>query len=507
MPRPFVAEPFTFVQPDGSQVRLLGWGNQFRALFETPDGYTVVRDDESGYFHYAELSPDGTRLVPSGLRVGSVESRVLFLPQHLRPARVAGLESREAPTEPADRELGGERRWQVRRRERKEAAAAGLEAAEATAVGDIVGLCLLVRFPDVPATISRQEVDDFCNRPGYTGFGNNGSVHDYFRDVSGGRLRYRNAVAAYYTARHNRAHYTDPAVPMGTRTRELIDEALDHLTATGFDFSRLSTDPGGFVYALNVFYVGPRVNSWRQGLWPHAWFLAAPRRVAPGKRLRDYQITNMGDRLTLGTFCHENGHMVCDFPDLYDYGPESYGVGDYCLMCYGGPDIDPVHVSAYLKNEAGWASSITSISPNTSYSVPAGSNDFLVHRRTGSEYFILENRQRTGRDAGLPDAGLAIWHVDESGSNSNEQMSPAAHYELSLEQADGRFDLERRVNFGDGGDLFGAPDRTTFGSATTPNSRWWNGRPSGLEIVDISAPGPVMTVKFGGPGPNPADPD
>ena len=33
----------------------------------------------------------------------------------------------------------------------------------------------------------------------------------------------------------------------------------------------------------------------------------------------DYQITDMGNRLTLGTFCHENGHMVCDFPDLYPY--------------------------------------------------------------------------------------------------------------------------------------------------------------------------------------------
>ena len=53
-----------------------------------------------------------------------------------------------------------------------------------TTVGNYVGLCLLVEFPDVPHTISRQEVDHFCNQTGYTGFGNNGSVRDYFYEVS-----------------------------------------------------------------------------------------------------------------------------------------------------------------------------------------------------------------------------------------------------------------------------------------------------------------------------------
>ena len=57
--------------------------------------------------------------------------------------------------------------------------------------------------------------------------------------------------------------------------------------------------------------------------------------LGPGKLGRDYQITNIGTELTLGTFCHENGHMVCDYPDLYDYGYESSGVGAYCLMCAG----------------------------------------------------------------------------------------------------------------------------------------------------------------------------
>ncbi|HRI95489.1 MAG TPA: M6 family metalloprotease domain-containing protein, partial [Nocardioides sp.] len=360
-------------------------------------------------------------------------------------------------------------------------------------VGDYVGLCLLVDFRDFPATIDRDEVDAFCNEPGYRGFGNNGSAYDYFLEVSAGKLRYRNVVTAYYRARRDRSYYTNETVPYPQRAQELIGEALAHLKATGFDFSPLTTDDQGFVYATSVFYAGKRSNNWSKGLWPHSWRLDAPFQAAPGITISDYQITDIGDRLTLRTFCHENGHMVCDFPDLYDYGYESKGIGNYCLMCSGASDTNPAHVSAYLKYKAGWSNNVTSIAPASTATVKAGTNDFLIHRKNAREYFILENRQRAGRDAALPDGGLAIWHVDEAATNNDEQMTTAHHYECSLEQADNRFDLEHGVNFGDAGDLFDATVGK-FGKATRPSSRWWDGSPSALEIVAVSASGPTMTV-------------
>ena len=88
-------------------------------------------------------------------------------------------------------------------------------------------------------------------------------------------------------------------------------------------------------------------------------------------------------------------------------------------------------------------------------------------------------------------------HVDELGDNSNEQMTPAQHHECSLEQADGRFDLEHRSNAGDASDLYGAPYATASGNATASDSRWWDGDGSGLEIESVSAPGPEMTVTTG----------
>jgi len=116
--------------------------------------------------------------------------------------------------------------------------------------------------------------------------------------------------------------------------------------------------------------------------------------------------------------------MVCDFPDLYDYDYESKGIGNYCLMCSGASDTNPAHVSAYLKYKAGWSNNVTSIAPASTATVKAGTNDFLIHRKNAREYFILENRQRAGRDAALPDGGLAIWHVDEAATSGTSTRRP-----------------------------------------------------------------------------------
>ena len=496
MPIPYTGEEFTLFNPDGSEIRVRGWGDQFFAVFETLDGYTVVKDPESGFFHYAVLSPDKTVLLPSGMRVGDVPPPQLALPQHIRIDRNAA--KMQAKT--AQDATGVRTRWETRRDERRQQRAGMTPAADeeeplAVTVGSYVGLCLLVQFPDVAGTIASSEVDNFCNVAGYSGFGNNGSVRDYFHDVSDGKLTYTNIVTAYYTARHNRSYYTDPSIGYGTRARELIIEALDDLKAKGFNFSQLTADSGGYVRALNVFYAGPRVNNWSEGLWPHSWALASPYTASGTRKFSDYQITNIGSQLALRTFCHENGHMICDFPDLYDYGYESCGVGHFCLMCSGGSEVNPTQVCAYLKYDAGWTSRLTSFAPGLSIDLDAGKNDFLIHKKSSQEYFIIENRAQSGRDTSLPDAGLAIWHVDENGSNNNEQMTASQHYKCSLEQADGRFDLEHKANNGDSGDLFGSPANRTFGASTTPNSRWWDGSASGLEIVDISPPGPTINIR------------
>ena len=506
MPTPFYKQPFTFTNPDGSQVAVIGTGDAHQAVFETPEGYTVLVDPVSRSYCYARLASDGQSLESSGTPVGSVNPKKLGLKMHLR-GDVKVLRTMAASARAA---LGPTTRWEQRRQDRRAALTASLAMPAGVVaapppqqtVGTFVGLCLLIQFPDVAGTIKQQEVTDFCNKVGYTGYGNKGSVHDYYVDNSGGRVQYTNVVTAYFTAAHPRSYYTDETISYGTRAQELIKEALTSLKNQGFNWAQLSSDASGYVYALNVFYAGDCVNNWAKGLWPHSSGLSSGFAGAPGKTLHDYQITNMGSSLTLHTFCHENGHMLCDYPDLYDYGYESAGDGDYCLMAYGGGQAtNPVQIGAYLKYKAGWATAVTDITPGATISLRAGQNAFarFVNTARATEYFLVENRQQSARDAALPAAGLAIWHVDELGSNNNEQGTLASHYECALVQADNAYHLEHGGNHGDANDLFKAPQVNHLSDGTAPAAKWWNGSNSGLDIQCTTPAGALMTLTQANP--------
>jgi M6 family metalloprotease-like protein len=499
MASPFIAKQFTFTQPDGTTIQVRGWGDQHYGVFETLDGYTLVKNPNTGFFEIAQLSNDGDRLEPASGPRGSMDGRRFSVQPGLRinreAARARGMESALR--------FGG-RRCDRRREQRKNLARSArmlggpaFAPPQRETVGDFMGICLLIDFSDEPGTIPRDEVERFCNQQGYNGFGNNGSVFDYFFDNSIGRCRYTNMVVEYYRAQQPKSFYTDPSLSQGVRARQLIVEALTHLKNNNFDFSPLTVDGGGFVYAMNVYYAGEVVNNWAEGLWPHAWHLATPVELSPGKSAFDYQFTDMSHQLTLGTFCHENGHMLCEYPDLYDYGSESSGVGAYCLMCAGGNinEKNPTHISAYLKRLSGWASNVKAIQHNEEIELAAGTNEFAMYPKNSGEYFILENRKKSGRDVSLTDEGLTIWHVDEDGNNSHEHMTPGQHYELSLEQADAEFRLETtRHHLGDSTDLFGRANNR-FADSTVPSSKWWDGTASNLEIFDITAPSSTMRFR------------
>ncbi len=369
-----------------------------------------------------------------------------------------------------------------------------------------VGLCLPIEFPDVAANFTVAEISDFLNKPGYSDHGNNGSVRDYFHDNSLGAFELQNLVAPWYRARESFAYYDDATVNYGERARELVAEALKFHIASGFDFSRLTWDSARGVHAISLMFVGsPAIFA--QGLWDHQDCLTADIDLGNDRIVSKYAIFSadgMGSQMPLGHACHEFGHLLFSFPDLYDtlgvsVGPQtsrpthqrySAGVGNYCLMGTGGTGENyvrnPVNLCAYLRLWAGWVTS-TPLGSNARYTVRAASNKVFYFSKSDDEYFLIENRQQSIRDLHLPSAGLAIWHIDHLGSNQNEQMTTAKHYECALEQADGEYHLESLCNqYGDANDLYSAATQATFGAATFPSSHWWDDTESGLEITDIS---------------------
>ena len=136
---------------------------------------------------------------------------------------------------------------------------------------------------------------------------------------------------------------------------------------------------------------------------------------------------------------------------------------------------------------------------NQAYALPANGDTCLRYKNTSnaSEFFIVEYmRKDSVKRADAPDEGLLIWHVDEKGDNSAQDMTAAKHYPLSVEQADGLFELEKNGTKR-AGDLYRAGYKDTFNDTTTPNSKWWNGTASGFAVCNVGALDPSMNVTIG----------
>jgi len=521
------AEKIQFTQPNGTAIVLFGEGDEFYAVFETLDGYTVVFNQQTKSYDYAQLSTDGSTLISSGLMVGRGNPKTLGLALHLRINQAAAKKQVQERFQKWDQAMQVSTRWKQAKAARQQRAALSgtdgpmLAPPTSTTTGTKVGLTILIDFSDDPATIPQASIIDYCNGDNYTGYSNNGSVKKYFQDNSGGLLTYSNVVTVYIRAPNPKTYYNDTAVDCGIEGRNLVTDAINAMKALPNyaadilpTFAGLTVDDSSRVVACNVFFAGAKSGVWSYGLWPHSYSLASALDLGNGKGVYSYQISNIGTSLALSTFCHENGHMLCDFPDVYDYDRvgDNYdskgGAGSFCLMGGGVNSLNPAQINAYFKRAAGWAviTELTSAS-NLTASLTASTNRFYRYQKPGvsTEYFILENRQKTGRDANIPAAGIAIWHVDELGNRDNQSTnynSSHLNYELSLMQADNLWHFQNNVNSGDVNDLYyngntASGYNNEFTDTSAPSARWWDGTNSKVNFHNFSANAATMTFSIG----------
>ena len=202
----------------------------------------------------------------------------------------------------------------------------------------------------------------------------------------------------------------------------------------------------------------------------------------------------------IGVFCHEFGHVL-GLPDLYDTDYSSAGCGHWTVMAsgsYNGNSKVPAHFDAWCKEQLGFFSPTNVTANTTGVEFPAIEWNPIAYRvwangTVGNEYFLVENRQKTGFDEYLPGDGILVWHIDENvGGNTNEW-----HPLVFLEQSDGRFDLQYNRNIGDVTDPYpGAMQVTHFDDKTTPNSRSYAGGITQTAVWDISSSDSIMTANL-----------
>jgi M6 family metalloprotease-like protein len=370
-----------------------------------------------------------------------------------------------------------------------------------------------VEFSDVHATVGTEEVDALLNADDYQRNGNFCSVREYYRIMSNRKLDYSNIVVGPIRLNHTKKYYERTSI-----VPEAFNLAMDELEASGIDLARFDSLGEGVIDALNFMYAGGTVygvngnNNNPSELWPHNSIRIMRHR---GYRTYFYMLSSMGRRavdLNIGTFCHETGHLLCRFPDLYDYGRrdgdsiKSRGIGRYCLMG-GGNHLNrgrtPSPVCAYLRGLVDWTDNVVLINGLRSCEARHGDYGTLMKYRTdlANEYFLIENRSRVGLDQHLPSSGLAVYHCDINGSNEWQAGTAARHYQVALLQADGRLDLEENLP-SDNTDLFGRVEGVALAHNTPPSSRMWDGSDSGLTVSDIGPPEEVIRFRLGDSGPH-----
>jgi immune inhibitor A len=206
-----------------------------------------------------------------------------------------------------------------------------------------------------------------------------------------------------------------------------------------------------------------------------------------------------GNLIDIGVFCHEFGH-VFGLPDLYDTDNSSEGLGQWCLMASGSwggngnSPQTPTHMSAWCKQKLGWVTPVAIDSLNVNLTINNVEQNPLIYKmwklnQPVNEYFLVENRQKTGFDKNLMNSGLLIYHVDDARTNNTNENHPW----VDVEQADGRRDLNHAMNRGDDGDSFpGTSNNNRFDLLTTPSSNGYsttsfvsvrNIRVSGLDMI------------------------
>ena len=378
--------------------------------------------------------------------------------------------------------------------------------------GTVRVIVVLVDFADKHMTQTRQHFLDLFFSLGKP----KKSVREYYKEATHNLIDLQGEVIGPLRLPQTIKTYAHGGSGMGTTAPNAQTMAFDAVTAADpqVDFTPFDNDGNGFVDAFVVIHAGSgaEVSGSKDDIWSHKWTLAGGARAVDHTKIFAY--LTVPEDCKIGVCAHELGHLLFGFPDLYDTDQSSEGIGNWCLMAagsWGGGGDVPTHPSAWCKANQGWAT-VKNVTANGPATLPDVKTSHVVHRlwkngTGGNEYFLLENRQQTGFDASLPGGGLLIWHIDEAQTTNRDEN----HYKVALMQADGKRDLEHRVNRGDAGDAYpGSSNNRTFNASSNPNSSSYAHSGTCVAVTGIGASGASMSMQLqvqcpgGHPAPSPA---
>ena len=505
--------PFT-VDNAGDSLTLRKGGDEHYRYTLTLDGYLVIRGADGVYRYATEEGTAGKfKAKNAGLRSDAEKSYLNGLDRE--KVRKAHFEKNpDRVPFPADMEREGRSPW-VPTKDTSSSADPRLKLPPAS--GHVKGTnrfpVLLVESPDAENCDSSAFYAQ-ANEAGYSKSGHIGSVRDYYVSQSGGifaptfdvyPVRVGNSLSSYKK-----------------KEGRLVKEAVEALLSKfpNFDAKIYDADNDGEVDALAVMYAGTEDAA--DDLGGFAYMLqynsstndgVGRQNAGNGKNFNRYFILQQMDSQTkmtpIAQFVHEFSHTMglkdhycvyggnCynDYTDSVYQAPGAHAWDVMGTGMYNGPvqGATPIGYSAFEKAFMGWISyrtletsdAITVLSPfgetDEAYKVPVEGN--------ADEWFVLENRQKSGWDANLPYHGMLIWHIDyDATAWSKDALNDvAAHQRVDVVEAgnlkintyrDGFFHSFSRSYLND--DPYPGSQNVTAFSFTA-----WNGKALGVNLYGI----------------------
>ncbi|MBR1469929.1 MAG: M6 family metalloprotease domain-containing protein [Prevotella sp.] len=431
-------EPVTVTQSDGTQLTIIGYGDEDFHWYTTTDG--VLLAQEGTAFFVAEIDENGD--------ISATRQLAHELPH--RSAAEKQLVSAQAPRMKAFFKGAADKRQKAMQRR---IPLGNASPAYFPHTGEPRAMVILVQFADTTFSMPDpvKSFNQYLNAEGQgnlENFGlyenrNYGSVKQYFSDMSGGLFRPQFDVFGPVTLPNKLAYYgKDSGSTKDVNLSLLVKEACKAIDDT-VDFSQYDANKDGNVDLVYVIYAGYGQSisgNSSDCIWPRSG--SQDFGTYDGVKVRRYGVNNEVNRTPaatpkmingIGLFCHEFSHTL-GLPDIYPTGTNSTGQTvdnqtlEYWDLMDGGEYTDmgyvPTPYTPWEKEVMGW----TEIEELTDTAQITLTQDkyYKIKSDTNGEYLILQNFQNTQWaqrviNMSLRCHGLLVYRVDYSDSNGKER--------------------------------------------------------------------------------------
>ena len=321
-------------------------------------------------------------------------------------------------------------------------------------------LLLLVQFADMPFAVGHTQELYNCiaNQPNFQHeLGFKGSVHDYFENQSNGQFLLSFNVKGPITLPHSYTYYGENNMQgEDKRVEEMVKQACK-MVDKDVNFTDYDWNNDGEADGIYILYAGQGENSTyatnTKTIWPHQGELADTHQdfILDGIKINTYacssELVRNNEIDGIGTICHEITHLL-GLPDMYDTSDNNnYGMCTWDVMDsggYNGKGFVPAGYTSYERMYCGWIHP-TELSSDREVKgmrplSEQGSTYIIYNSGHRDEYYLLENRQKTGWDACLDGEGLLILHVDYNHMawQNNAVNVNAKHQHCTIFHADNR---------------------------------------------------------------------